>query len=82
MIAAMFYFCLFDYFGRYPCFQCPYALDVHESPVTCLKYYSDCASDLIPAFYSCGSKQKRKGFSDKVCINYKPLSNSLCHYLI
>ncbi|KAF6032681.1 STXBP5 [Bugula neritina] len=47
----------------YPCFQCPYALDLHESPVTCLKYISDCAADLIPAIYSCGAKQLREGYS-------------------
>ncbi|XP_067946439.1 syntaxin-binding protein 5-like [Watersipora subatra] len=49
----------------YPCFQCPYSLDIHESPVTCLKYISDCASDLVPAMYSSGTKQKRKGFSSR-----------------
>lgn len=49
----------------YPCFENPYSMDVHESPVTCLRYFSDCASSLVPALYSCGTKQRKKGFSDK-----------------
>ncbi|KAJ8315341.1 hypothetical protein KUTeg_007491 [Tegillarca granosa] len=50
---------------RYPCFENPYPMDLHESPVTALQYYADCPPDLIPAFYSVGSKQKRTGFSEK-----------------
>lgn len=40
----------------YPCFESPYPMDLHESPVTCCTYLSDCPSDLVPAFYSvsCG----------------------------
>lgn len=49
----------------YPCFENPYPMDIHESPVTALQYYADCPPDLIPAFYSVGSKQKRSGFSEK-----------------
>ncbi|KAJ8315344.1 hypothetical protein KUTeg_007494 [Tegillarca granosa] len=49
----------------YPCFENPYPMDLHESPVTALQYYADCPPDLIPAFYSVGSKQKRTGFSEK-----------------
>ena len=45
-------------------------MDIHESPVTALQYYADCPPDLIPAFYSVGSKQKRSGFSEKVLYNY------------
>jgi hypothetical protein len=45
-------------------------MDIHESPVTALQYYADCPPDLIPAFYSVGSKQKRSGFSEKVLCNY------------
>lgn len=42
-------------------------MDLHESPITCCYYLADCASDLIPAFYSVGLKTntKRPGFSDK-----------------
>ncbi|KAG0414711.1 hypothetical protein HPB47_008119 [Ixodes persulcatus] len=50
----------------YPCFQNPYSMDLHESPVTFCTYLADCPTDLIPAFYSVGSKaNKRSGFSDK-----------------
>ena len=51
---------------RYPCFENPYPMDIHESPVTACQYFADCPTDLIPAFYSVGSKQKRTGFSEKV----------------
>lgn len=51
----------------YPCFQNPYSMDLHESPVTFCTYLADCPTDLIPAFYSVGSKaNKRGGFSEKV----------------
>ncbi|XP_033205313.1 syntaxin-binding protein tomosyn isoform X5 [Bombus vancouverensis nearcticus] len=50
----------------FPCFENPYPMDIHESPVTCCAYFADCPSDLVPAFYSVGSKsQKKTGFSDK-----------------
>ncbi|XP_050027395.1 syntaxin-binding protein 5 isoform X6 [Dermacentor andersoni] len=50
----------------YPCFQNPYSMDLHESPVTFCTYLADCPTDLIPAFYSVGSKaNKRGGFSEK-----------------
>ncbi|GAB6032518.1 Syntaxin-binding protein 5 [Chamberlinius hualienensis] len=50
----------------YLCFENPYPMDIHESPVTCCMYMSDCPADLIPAFYSVGSKgHKRTGFSDR-----------------
>ena len=52
---------------RYPCFENPYPMDIHESPVTAVLYLSDCPPDLIPAFYSVGSKQKKTGFSERVC---------------
>jgi len=52
---------------RYPCFENPYPMDIHESPVTACQYFADCQTDLIPALYSVGSsKQKRTGFSEKV----------------
>ncbi|XP_050578313.1 syntaxin-binding protein 5 isoform X3 [Bombus affinis] len=50
----------------FPCFENPYPMDIHESPVTCCAYFADCPSDLVPAFYSVGSKsQKKTGFSEK-----------------
>ncbi|XP_076162110.1 syntaxin-binding protein tomosyn isoform X11 [Ptiloglossa arizonensis] len=50
----------------FPCFENPYPMDIHESPVTCCVYFADCPSDLVPAFYSVGSKsQKKTGFSEK-----------------
>ncbi|XP_076466115.1 syntaxin-binding protein 5-like [Babylonia areolata] len=50
----------------YPCFENPYPMDLHESPVTACQYYANCPVDLIPAFYSVGSRQKKTGFSEKV----------------
>ncbi|XP_019644130.1 PREDICTED: syntaxin-binding protein 5-like [Branchiostoma belcheri] len=51
----------------YPCFQNPYPMDLHESPVTCCTYYADCPPEMIPAFYTVGSRQQKKtGFSDKL----------------
>ncbi|XP_076058257.1 syntaxin-binding protein tomosyn isoform X6 [Oratosquilla oratoria] len=50
----------------YPCFENPYAMDLHESPVTCCSYIADCPADVIPAMYSVGARsQKRAGFSEK-----------------
>lgn len=51
---------------RYPIFENPYPLTIHESPVTCCEYFADCPVDLIPALYSVGSRQKRQGYSKKV----------------
>ncbi|CAG5002767.1 unnamed protein product [Parnassius apollo] len=52
----------------YPCFDNPYPMDIHESPVTCCSYFADCPSDLIPAFYSVGRQVNKKvaGFSEKL----------------
>ncbi|VVC88074.1 unnamed protein product [Leptidea sinapis] len=52
----------------YPCFENPYPMDIHESPVTCCSYFADCPSDLIPAFYSVGRQGHKKtaGFSEKL----------------
>ncbi|XP_041979761.1 syntaxin-binding protein 5 isoform X6 [Aricia agestis] len=52
----------------YPCFENPYPMDIHESPVTCCSYFADCPSDLIPAFYSVGRQGNKKaaGFSEKL----------------
>ncbi|KAG1677408.1 Syntaxin-binding protein 5 [Nymphon striatum] len=50
----------------YPCFENPYPMDLHESPVTYCTYLVNCPPDLIPALYSVGSKSsKRSGFSSK-----------------
>ena len=42
-------------------------MDIHESPVTSCVYVADCPGDLIPAFYSVGSKAavKKTGFSER-----------------
>lgn len=34
----------------YPCFENPYPMDIHESPVTCCSYFADCPSDLVRNF--------------------------------
>ncbi|XP_071956580.1 syntaxin-binding protein 5-like isoform X5 [Antedon mediterranea] len=44
----------------YPCFENPYPMDLHESPVTCVQYFADCPADLIPVLYSAGSNSSRK----------------------
>lgn len=49
----------------YPIFENPYPLSIHESPVTCCDYFADCPSDLIPALYFVGARQKRQGYSKK-----------------
>ncbi|GBP86146.1 Syntaxin-binding protein 5-like [Eumeta japonica] len=51
----------------YPCFENPYPMDLHESPVTCCSYFADCPSDLIPAFYSVGraGNKRQTGFSER-----------------
>ncbi|XP_028293253.1 syntaxin-binding protein 5 isoform X2 [Gouania willdenowi] len=49
----------------YPIFESPYPLSIHESPVTCVEYFADCPSELIPALYSVGTRQKRQGYSKK-----------------
>jgi len=51
---------------RCPCFENPYQMDLHESPVTSCLYFADCPHDLIPAFYSVGCRQKKTGYSEKV----------------
>ncbi|XP_065316011.1 syntaxin-binding protein 5-like isoform X4 [Gordionus sp. m RMFG-2023] len=49
----------------YPCFENPFALDLHESLITLVQYYSDCPDQLVPLLYSVGMRQKKIGFSDK-----------------
>ncbi|KAM7350051.1 syntaxin-binding protein tomosyn isoform 2-T4 [Cochliomyia hominivorax] len=51
----------------FPCFESPYPMDLHESPVTCCTYLTDCPSDLVPAFYSVGrtTTSKKTGFSER-----------------
>ena len=66
----------------YPCFENPYPMDIHESPVTACQYFANCPTDLIPAFYSVGAKQKRTdGFSEKVngeCSYSLPVTVPMC----
>lgn len=65
VIAAIDFNC--NVYCRYPIFENPYPLSIHESPVTCCEYFADCPSDLIPALYFVGARQKRQGYSKKVC---------------
>jgi len=60
---------------RYPCFENPYQMDLHESPVTSCLYFADCPHDLIPAFYSVGCRQKKGGYSEKVGYQTKSIWN-------
>lgn len=64
----------------YPCFENPYPMDLHESPVTACLYAADCAPDLIPAFFTVGSKQKKTGFSEKVSFTHSSLHVLLKHF--
>lgn len=50
---------------NYPCFENPCPMDIHESSVTACCYFSNCPTDLMPAFYSVGYRQKKTGFSEK-----------------
>ncbi|ESN89972.1 hypothetical protein HELRODRAFT_182982 [Helobdella robusta] len=44
-------------------------MDIHEQPVTCCHYLSDCSSDVIPAIYNAGSKMaQRKRFSERFSV--------------
>ncbi|XP_032832668.1 syntaxin-binding protein 5-like isoform X2 [Petromyzon marinus] len=47
----------------YPIFENPYAMDIHDSPVTFCEYFADCSVEIIPALYSVGARQKKQGFS-------------------
>lgn len=58
--------CLIFLICRYPTIDCPHSLDIHESPVTAVSYYSDCPSDLMGALTLVGCKQRKKGLSDRV----------------
>ncbi|GMR53913.1 hypothetical protein PMAYCL1PPCAC_24108, partial [Pristionchus mayeri] len=50
---------------QYPTIDCPHSLDIHESPVTTVVYYSDCPSDLMGALTLVGCKQRKKGLSER-----------------
>ena len=51
----------------YPTIEPGHALNIHDSPVTCLKYIPDPNTDLIPALYKIvGSKSREKDASKKV----------------
>ncbi|GMT30837.1 hypothetical protein PFISCL1PPCAC_22134, partial [Pristionchus fissidentatus] len=50
---------------QYPTIDCPHSLDIHESPVTTVVYYSDCPSDLMGALTLVGCKQRKKGMSER-----------------
>ncbi|MFT7799956.1 syntaxin-binding protein 5-like isoform X6 [Arapaima gigas] len=51
--------------SNFPIFENPYPMDIHESPVTCTSYFTDCPPDLIPILYSLGVKHKKQGYSHK-----------------
>ncbi|PAV82434.1 hypothetical protein WR25_27257 [Diploscapter pachys] len=45
--------------------ESPHAMDIHESPVTTIAYYSDCPLDLIGALALVGTKQRKKDYSQR-----------------
>ncbi|CAP33294.1 LOW QUALITY PROTEIN: Protein CBR-TOM-1, partial [Caenorhabditis briggsae] len=49
----------------HPVIESPHAMNIHESPVTCVSYYSDCPLDLIGALTLVGTKQRNKEFSTR-----------------
>ena len=44
----------------YPCFENPYPMDLHGSPVTSCTYLADCPGDLVPALYSVGTAKQNR----------------------
>ena len=74
---------MFGRFPRYPCFENPYPMDLHESPVTCVQYYADCPSDLIPHLYSAGSNslnRKKQLYSKKVSLVHRQTDRLIADY--
>ncbi|KAF1769466.1 hypothetical protein GCK72_001283 [Caenorhabditis remanei] len=49
----------------HPVIESPHSMNIHESPVTCMAYYSDCPLDLIGALTLVGTKQRNKEFSTR-----------------
>ncbi|KAM3721725.1 Syntaxin-binding protein [Dirofilaria immitis] len=49
----------------YPCHENVSPMDIHESRVRCIYYFSNCPLDLLGALALVGSKQRRQGFSNK-----------------
>uniref|UniRef100_A0A1I8EI81 LLGL domain-containing protein n=1 Tax=Wuchereria bancrofti TaxID=6293 RepID=A0A1I8EI81_WUCBA len=49
----------------YPCHENVTPMDIHESRVRCICYFSNCPLDLLGALALVGSKQRRQGFSEK-----------------
>lgn len=49
----------------YPCFENVNPVDIHESPVVYVKYFSNCPVDLIGALTLVGCKQRRQVYSKK-----------------
>lgn len=45
----------------FSCFDNPHSMDIHESPVTFITYFSDCPVDLIAAFTLVGRNQRKQG---------------------
>uniref|UniRef100_A0AC35G421 Lethal giant larvae homologue 2 domain-containing protein n=1 Tax=Panagrolaimus sp. PS1159 TaxID=55785 RepID=A0AC35G421_9BILA len=55
-------FLIIDLFSQgFCCFENPFPLDIHESPVTFITYFSDCPVDLIAAFTLVGRNQRKQG---------------------
>ncbi|CAG0915956.1 unnamed protein product [Notodromas monacha] len=45
----------------YPCFENPYPMDIHESPVTSCLYLVNCPGELIGTFYQVGKRNSKRG---------------------
>ncbi|CAD6184896.1 unnamed protein product [Caenorhabditis auriculariae] len=60
----------------HPMIESPHSMNIHESPVTCVSYHSDCPLDLIGALTLVGTKQRKKDYSSRSqkvfasCIEY------------
>jgi syntaxin-binding protein 5 len=45
----------------HPCFENPYPMEIHESPVTACLYLVDCPGELIGTFYQVGKRNYKRG---------------------
>lgn len=49
----------------YPCIEFPHPIDIHDSPVTCLKYVADSNSDLTPGLYQVAATKPKRNSGSK-----------------
>lgn len=47
-----------------PTMEFPHPVDIHSSPVTCLHYFTDTTSDLLPGLYQVAASKPKKSISN------------------